>query len=142
MEAKVQSKSKEKENSFMNTSRPTVVTTAAVLLLLLSLFSLSTPIQPASIQPPLPVIIWALVVGVAGLVAVVGLWGLKRWSWLMTVILAAVSSLAAAPGIFAAPDVVGKSISVALIVLYALVFVLVMLRATRQTFAPARASVA
>src|SRR5215469_4596095 len=29
MEAKVQSKSKEKENSFMNTSRPTVVTTAA-----------------------------------------------------------------------------------------------------------------
>jgi len=126
----------------MNMSRPAIITTAAVLLLLLSLFSLSTPIQPASIQPPLPVIIWALVVGVAGLVAVVGLWGLKRWSWLMTVILAAVSSLAAAPGIFAAPDVVGKSVSVALVFLYNLVLVLVVLPAARQAFVPARARVA
>ena len=126
----------------MNTSRPVTVTLAIVLLTLLSLFSLSTPIQPASIQPPLPVIIWAMVVGVAGLVAVVGLWGLKHWSWLMTGILAAVSSLAAAPGIFAAPDVAGKSISVALIVLYALVFVLVMLPATRAAFAGERARVA
>jgi hypothetical protein len=126
----------------MNTSRPSIVTGAAVLLLLLSLFNLSTPFQSVAIKPPLPVIIWALVAGVFGLIAVVGLWTMQRWSWRLSVILSAVSVLVAVPGIFVAPDVVGKSVSVGLIVLYGLVLVLGVLPATRQAFAEVRTRVA
>jgi hypothetical protein len=119
----------------MTTSRPAIGAGSAVLLLVLSLFNLSTPVQPASTQPPLPVIIYAVGAGVVGLVAVAGVWSRKRWGWLMTVILSAVSALVAAPGVFLAPTLVGKSVSVGLIVGYGMVLALTALRATRAALA-------
>jgi hypothetical protein len=126
----------------MTTARPAVVTSAAILLLLLSLFSLSAPFQPADIQPPLPVQIWAVVAGVVGLIGLVGLWGMKRWGWLLTVILSAASALLAIPGIFLPPTLTGKAISVGIIVGYGLTFALLLLPAARAAFAVKGARVA
>lgn len=122
----------------MNTSRPGIVTSAMIVLLLLSLFNLSGFFQPDDIKPPLPVLIWALVAGVAGLIAAAGLWSVKPWGRLLTIVLSAVSAVSAVPGIFLAPNLAGKSVSVALIVLYGLVLVLAVLPATRQAFATDR----
>jgi hypothetical protein len=119
----------------MTNTRPAVVTSAAVLLLLLSLFNLSAPFQPDAIKPPLPIIIWASVAGIVGLIAAVGLWNTKQWGWLVTVILSVLEILGTVSGIFLAPTVGGKAISVGLIVGYGLVLVLVTLPTTRKALA-------
>ena len=126
----------------MSTPRPASVIIATVLLLLLSLFNMSAFVQPDAIRPPLPVLIWALVAGIVGLIAAVGLSSMKHWGWLVTVIVSAVSTVAAVPGIVLAPNAVGKSVSVGLIVGYGLVLVLTVLPATRAAFAAARAHLA
>ena len=119
----------------MNARRPANVTTASILLILLSLFNLSASFQPDAIKPPQPIIIWALVTGIVGLIAVVGLWSSKRWGWLVTVILSVLNMLGPISGIFVAPTVGGKVISVGLIIGYGLVPVLVTLPTTRKAFA-------
>jgi uncharacterized membrane protein (DUF2068 family) len=126
----------------MNIQRPVTVIFAIVLLTLLSLFSLTAGVLPEAIKPPPFIIYTALVLGIGGLIAVVGLWKLKRWGLLLTIIVSAVSSLSAAPGLFAAPSVAGKLISLGLVVFYALVVVLVVLPASRKAFAAERIQVA
>jgi hypothetical protein len=116
----------------MNTRRPANVTSASVLLIL---FNLSAFFQPDTIKPPLPIIIFASVTGIVGLIAVLGLWSTKRWGWLLTVILAVFNVLGPISGIFLAPTVAGKAISVGLIVGYGLVLVLLTLPTTRKAFA-------
>jgi len=108
---------------------------AIALLVLLSLFSASALLMPASIQPPPQVAYPALLFGIAGLVAAVGLWQQKRWGWVLAIIVAALSLLLAVPGIVVAPDGLPKAVSWALIVLYALVLVLLALPATREAVA-------
>lgn len=123
------------EGNTKNTRRPANGASASVLLILLSLFNLSASFQPDAIKSPLPIIIWASLSGIIGLIAAVGLWSGKRWGWLVTVIFSPLSMLSAIPGIFLAPSVAGKAISVGLIVGYGLVLVLVTLPATRKAFA-------
>jgi hypothetical protein len=50
--------------------------------------------------------------------------------------------LIAIPGIFLAPTLIGKSVSVGLIISYGLTFVLLLLPAARAAFAAQRAGVA
>ena len=119
----------------MNTRRPANVTTASILLILLSLFNLSASFQPDVIKPPLPIIIWALVVGIIGLIAALGLWSTKRWGWLVTVILSVFNALGTISGIFLAPTVASKAISVGFIVGYGLVLIVVTPPTTRKAFA-------
>jgi uncharacterized membrane protein (DUF2068 family) len=104
-------------------------------LVLLSLFSASALLMPASIQPPPQIAYPALVFGIAGLVAAVGLWQQKRWGWILAIVDATLSMLLAAPGIVLAPDGGPKAVSWALIALYALVLVLLALPATRKAVA-------
>jgi hypothetical protein len=126
----------------MTTARPAVVTSASVLLLLLSLFNLTIFFLPADLQPPVPVMIWAIAAAVVGLIGLVGLWGVKRWGWLLSLIVAAPSVLISIPGIFLAPTLTGKSVSVGLIVGYGLTFALLLAPAARAAFAAQRAGVA
>ena len=125
----------------MNTRRPLTLILAIVLLALLSLFGLYTPFGPNG--PPLVIVLYAFIVGgVGSLIAVFGLWKLKRWGLLLTIIIASLSILVAVPGLWLAPSTSGKAVSVGLIVFYVLVLVLVALPATRKAFAAARAPVA
>src|SRR5215208_4910102 len=70
-------------------SRPQSVIVATILLVLLSLFDFSWPwmlLFPGAEQPPAFVIYTDLVLGIVGLVVAVGLWMMKAWSYLATII--------------------------------------------------------
>jgi hypothetical protein len=112
--------------------RPTSVTVAAVLLVLLSLFNL----VPLGIEGvPSLVVYGALVLGIVGLVAAAGLWLLKRWGVWLAVVVCALNLLSAAPGIPFAPDAALRVAATVTVVVSALVIVLVLLPASRRAFA-------
>lgn len=116
----------------MKTSRPGVLTTAAILLGLVSLLSLATPLLAG---PPLPVKAFAVVAGLIGLVAAYGLWNAKRWGMIVAIIISALNALAAAPGLVVQPNLpalIGAGVTVALSVL---VIVLTVLPPARAAYA-------
>ena len=124
----------------MNTSRPTLVIVAMILFALMTAFGLFTPFGPSG--PTLPFVLFAgIVEGVGGVIALVGLWLMKRWGWLLTVIIAALSVLVSVLGLVGAPTP-GKVVSAAIIVVNAVVLVLLLLPAARVAFASSRARVA
>jgi hypothetical protein len=127
----------------MNTNRPATVTSAAVLLLLLSVYSLTTPFLPVDNKPPLMIIVYQFIVGgIGSLLVVFGLWRLKWWGLRLSMLFSAVSILTTVPGLFLAPPVVGKAITEGLIVVNVLVLVLVTLPVTRKAVASERVRVA
>ncbi len=127
----------------MNTNRPLTATIAIVLLLLMSVTGLILPLLSlfVSLTNPPPLIVRVdqiLVMGVGGLIAVFGLWKLKRWGLVLTSIIAALSLLVAVYGLLVAPTE-GKWPPGVFAVLNALVLVLVALPATRRAYAAAPA---
>ena len=120
----------------MNTQRPLSVTIAAVLLALFSVLNLATPLIPAATEGvPALVIYLGVALGVVGLIAVAGLWALKRWSVALTIIVSLLNILSAAPGFFFAPTTflfVGAIVTVAV---FALIIVLVVLPNSWQAYA-------
>ena len=119
----------------MSTRRPLTVTIAIVLLTLLSVFGLTNPWHRG--QAPTIIVALGLVVGACGLIAVVGLWKLKRWGLWLTIILSALALLTTVPGLLFGPTL-GKVVSVVLAILFALVLVLVVLPASRKPFVSQR----
>ncbi len=125
----------------MNTYRPLTVTIATVLLTLLSVFNLSALLIYPPNSPKLPGILYygSIVFGVGGLIAVFGLWKLKRWSLLLTTILSALAILWVALFVVLYSSISGKVLPGVVTVFYVLVLVLVALPATRKAYAAARA---
>ncbi len=122
----------------MNTRRPLTVIIAIVLLTLVSLLDLIELVIPARVPP---LFVYTIpVLGVGGLMAVFGLWKMKRWGLLLTSILSALSILWNIPGLFIPRTLGGKAITMGYIAFYILVLALVALPATRKAFAAARAS--
>jgi hypothetical protein len=118
----------------MNTQRPPTVTVAAILLALLSAWSLVTPLFPTEGIPAF-VIYESVALGAFGLFAAYWLWTLKRGSVALTIIASALNILLSAPGTFLAPTVTDQiSIGVG-IVIFALIIVLVVLPASRRAYA-------
>ena len=116
----------------MKTSRPAVLTTAALLLGLVSLLSVATPLLAG---PPLPVKVLAVVLGLIGLGAVYGLWKAKRWGMIVAIIVSALNALSAAPGLVVQPNLpalIGAGVTVALSVL---IIVLTVLPPARAVYA-------
>jgi hypothetical protein len=129
----------------MNTSRPVTVTSAIVLLTLLSLVDLTIVLIPPQHLSLLSGFIyaWSIVFGVVGLSGVFGLWKLKRWGLRLSTVLAALALLTWAPGLvltLVLGDTTAHVVwSLALTVCYALVLVLVALPATRKAYAATQA---
>lgn len=116
----------------MKTSRPGVLTVAATLLGLASLFSLATPLLAGL---PLPVKMIAVILGLTGLLAAYGLWNAKRWGMIVAIIVSALNALSAAPGLIAQPNppaVIGAGVT---IVLAVLIIILAVLPSARQAYA-------
>ena len=78
-------------------SRPLPVTVAAILLVLFSLMNFPGPwwfAIPGAVEvTPMFVIYVGIVLGIAGLVAAVGLWMLKTWGWWATIIVCVLNIL-------------------------------------------------
>jgi hypothetical protein len=83
-------------------ARPKPLTVAVALLVLLSLVNVVSPLLPSE-GIPASVIYLGVVVGVLGLIGAAGLWMLRRWGLWITVVVAVVNILSAAPGLVFAP---------------------------------------
>ena len=84
----------------MKRQRPVAVTIAAVICLISSLAAFSTVASPI----PRPVAFASVGAAAFGLAGAYGVWRLKRWGAVMSVIFLAVNALLAAPGIAFAPN--------------------------------------
>ncbi len=124
-------------------SRPQPVTTAVVSLALLSLLNFAPPLvtSPLYTAPflqtnyPTIVLFLDIALGVLGLLAAGGLWMLRRWGLLLTIIVSVLNILLAAPGIFAEPHATGKLLAGVTAGGFALVLVLLMRPNSRRAFA-------
>ena len=117
----------------MNTKRPVPVTVAVVLLALLSVLNFISPLLPTDY--PTMVLFLGGALGVVGLLAAAGLWQMRRWGLLLTIIVSVLNILLAAPGIFAEPHATGKLLAGVTTVGFALIIVLVMRSNSRRAFA-------
>jgi hypothetical protein len=120
--------------------RPLPVTVAAILLVLLSLFNFPWPYEflfPGAEEPPAALLYSGYVVGVVGLVAAVGLWMRKPWSYWTTIVVCALNFLLGAPGVVFAPGVALKALIAVLEVVAILIIVFVVLPDSRQALADA-----
>ena len=117
----------------MNTKRPVPVTVAVVLLALLSVLNFVSPLLPTDY--PTIVLFLGGALGVVGLLAAAGLWQMRRWGLLLTIIASLLNILLAAPGTFAEPHATGKLLAGVTTVGFALVIVLVMRSNSRRAFA-------
>ena len=114
--------------------RPKTYTVAAILQLLISLFSVvwtfpilfqgAAAVEQAGDQPPFFIIVMSFGLGLLGLVSAYGVWRNQKWGVVLTILLRAVDALSALPGILGAPTfelrflaTVGVAISVVIIVL-------------------------
>jgi hypothetical protein len=111
-----------------------------ILVLLMAAFGLFTFFSPGG--PPAVIHYYSLIVnGIGGLIALVGLWLMKRWGLWLTIIISAASILTAVTGLLQ-PVLIGKAISAGIFVVNAVVLVLLVLPATRAAFAGERARAA
>ena len=120
-------------------SRPTSLTVAAVLLVLLSLFDFPWPwmlLFPGVEEPPPAFILYpGYVLGIAGLVVAVGLWTMKKWSYWATIIVCVLNFLTGVPGVFLGPTAGIQVLSAVLAVVAVLIIVLVVLPSSRRALA-------
>ena len=120
-------------------SRPQAVTIAALLMALFSLMNFPGPwwyaVPGAMEQTPMFVIYSGIVLGIVGIVAAVGLWMLKTWSYWATIVVSVLNILLNVSGL----AMVQSGGLLALIAVqtigFILVIVLVVLPASRRTFA-------
>ena len=123
-------------------ARPLSITIAAVLLLLVSITDFPLPwstMFPGAEEPPWFILYPSIVVGIAGIVAIYGLWTLKSWSLWTTVIVAVLNVLLSLPAFGAdLPPALIATIAV-MGVAALLVLVLVLLPSSRAALHPASA---
>ena len=122
--------------------RPLPVTVAAILLVLLSLtnFPWLYDFLFAAGEfegPPAFILYSGYVVGVAGLVAAVGLWMLQKWSYWVTIVVCVLNFLLGAPGLVMAPGAALKAFIAVSEVVAVLIIVLVVLPDSRRALTTA-----
>ncbi len=123
-------------------SRPLPVTVAAILLVLLSLTNFPWLYEFLFAAgefegPPAFILYSGYVLGVAGLVAAVGLWMLQKWSYWVTIVVCVLNFLLGAPGLVMAPGAALKAFIAVTEVVALLIIVLVVLPDSRRALATA-----
>jgi len=114
-------------------ARPLPITIAAVLMALFGLVNLFSPLFPSEGIPAF-VVYLGVVLGVVGLIAAAGLWMLKRWALWLTIVVAMLNILSAAPGIAFAPNVVLRAAATVTVVGFAVIVLLVVLPNSRRAY--------
>ena len=113
-------------------TRPQPVTIGFILLVLLSLLNFISPFLPTDY--PTIVLFLGGALGVVGLLAAAGLWMLRRWALLLTIIVSVLNLVLSVPGIVAEPQAGGKLLAVVTTVGFILIIVLVMRANSRRAF--------
>jgi hypothetical protein len=119
-------------------SRPTSVTVAAILLVLLSLSGFPWPwmiLFPGTEDPPAFIYYSGIVLGIVGLLVAFGLWTLRTWSLWAAIIVAVLNLLTGAPGIVLGPNAGIRVTSAVLAVVAVLIIVLIVRPSSRRALA-------
>lgn len=115
--------------------RPVAVTIASVLMLAVAISNIAFILFPNSPDDvPDAVLIIGLILGIAGLPAILGLWRCRRWAMIATVVISAVNFLASAPGIVAGPSTATVVAATAGTIFSAVTIVLVLTRDARASY--------
>jgi hypothetical protein len=116
-------------------SRPLSVTVAALLLALLSLTGFPVfweSLFPVEEPPPAFIIYASIILGIVGFVITVGLWLLKRWSFLATLIVVVLNIILGMPAVIDGPTPTIRALVALTIVIAVLILVLVALPTSRR----------
>jgi hypothetical protein len=124
-------------------TRPQPVTIAIVSLALLSLLNFISPLvtSPLYTAPllqtdyPTVVLFLGIALGVLGLLGAGGLWMLRRWGFLLSIIVSVLNILLAAPWLAVESQATGKLLAGVTAAGFALVLVLLMRPNSRRAFA-------
>src|SRR5215218_7175173 len=118
--------------------RPQPVTVAAILLALFSLMNFPGPwwyVVPGAEETPMFVIYVGIVLGIVGIVAAVGLWMMKKWSYWTTIIVCVLNILLNVPGLAMVPTAALQAAIAVQTIGFILTIVLVVLPTARRAFA-------
>ena len=120
-------------------SRPLPVTVAAILLALFSLMNFPGPwwyAVPGAVEAtPMFVIYSGIVLGIAGIVAAIGLWMMKKWGWWATIVVSVLNILLNVPGLVMVPTVALQAAIAVQTVGFIVTLVLVGLPSVRRALA-------
>ena len=116
----------------MNTKRSVSLIIANSLLALFSLGNLSEPLLLQNL--PTLIIYKDIVLGIIGIVATFGLWTLKRWGMILTIIYSVLQILSAMYGIVATPAPVGIKVGGAVGVVLCIVIIMLVLPYVRMAY--------
>ena len=117
--------------------RPTPVTVAVALSLLIVVGNLISPALPSGSgddKVPTFVVVLGVILGVIGILAAVGLWTLRRWGSILTVVISAINLLSAAPGVAFGPYAWIKVLAALTVLVSALIIVLTLLPDARRAY--------
>jgi len=116
-------------------TRPMPVTLAVILSVLVVIANFVGFALPTGDEAvPLVVILGGIIPGVAGIPAAIGLWLLRRWGFILTVVVTAVNLLTALPGPFLGPTAAIKIFSVAMALASVAILVLVTRPEARRAY--------
>jgi hypothetical protein len=122
-------------------TRPLPVTIAAILMALFSLMNFPGPwwyvVAGAAEVTPMFVIYSGIVLGIVGIVAAVGLWMMKMWSFWLTIVVCVVNILLNVSGLVMVLPGGLKALIALQTVGFVLGIVLVVLPSSRRALAPA-----
>ncbi len=124
--------------TLMERVRPNTIAIAAATLAVTAITSLiegvAGDLPPGAEAIPQVVIAVSVVTTLLGLVAAYGLWMLRRWGFVLTIIVCVLSIVSAAPGLFIAPNRTLWASAIAGILVYAFILALVLLAPSRHAF--------
>ena len=95
-------------------TRPQSVTLAVAFSVLVIIANFATPLLPSGSgddKVPTFVVVIGIMLAVLGIPAVIGLWQLRKWGFIATIVVSAINLLLSAPGIAGAPNAATKAIS-------------------------------
>ncbi len=118
-------------------SRPVAITVAVVLSALMVIANFASPVLPSGSgddKVPTSVIVIGFVLGVLGIGVAVGLWMLRKWGYIATIVVSAVNLLLAAPGIAFGPGAGVRVLCVLVVLVCAAIIVLVTRPEARRAY--------
>jgi hypothetical protein len=102
-------------------NRPKTYTIAAILQFLFSVYAVVTSIpllargttvtEQAADSPPYFIVMLGFIVAVLGIISAYGVWRNQKWGVILTIILRALDSLSALPGLLFAPTLMWKMVA-------------------------------
>ena len=128
----------------MHHTRPQTVTAAAILMALFSLMNFPGPwwyaLPGAMEETPMVIIYVGIVLGIAGLVAAVGLWMLKKWGFWATISVSVVNILLNLSGLAMVQSSALRAAIAVQTIGFILTIVLVVLPSARRALSQNRSS--